>query len=33
MLYFAIKAAISGLIVALVSDVARRFPGWLGIAL
>lgn len=31
MLYFIIKAAISGLIVALVSDVARRFPGWGGL--
>jgi hypothetical protein len=31
MLYFAIKAAVSGLIVALVSDVARRFPGWGGL--
>lgn len=28
MLYLAIKAALSGIIVALVSEVARRSPGW-----
>lgn len=28
MLYLAIKAAISGLIIAIVSEVARRSPGW-----
>ena len=27
MLYLAIKAAISGIIVALISEVAKRFPG------
>jgi hypothetical protein len=31
MLYFFIKAAISGLIVAAVSEVARRSPGWGGL--
>lgn len=31
MLYFVIKAAISGVIVALVSEVARRYPGWGGL--
>jgi hypothetical protein len=30
-LYFVIKAAISGVIVALVSEVARRYPGWGGL--
>jgi hypothetical protein len=28
MLYLAIKAAISGIIVAIVSDVAKRYPGF-----
>ena len=28
MLYLAIKAAISGIIVAIVSEVAKRFPGF-----
>src|SRR3954471_10022619 len=28
MLYFAIKAALSGIIIAIVSEVARRSPGW-----
>jgi hypothetical protein len=28
MLYLAIKAAISGTIIAIVSEVARRSPGW-----
>lgn len=31
MLYFAIKAALSGIIVALVSEIARRHPGWGGL--
>jgi len=31
MLYFILKAAISGVLVALVSEVARRFPGWGGL--
>jgi hypothetical protein len=31
MLYFIIKAALSGLIVAAVSEVARRNPGWGGL--
>ncbi len=31
MLLFLIKAAISGLLVALVSTVARRYPGWGGL--
>ncbi len=31
MLYLAIKAAISGLIVAAVSEIARRYPGWGGL--
>src|SRR5690242_1611808 len=30
MLYLAIKAGLSGIIVALVSEVARRWPGWGG---
>ena len=30
MLYFAIKAILSGIIVAIVSEVARRWPGWGG---
>jgi len=28
MLYLAVKAALSGLIIAIVSEVARRSPGW-----
>jgi hypothetical protein len=28
MLYLAIKAVISGIIIAIVSEVARRSPGW-----
>jgi len=28
MLYFIIKAGLSGLIVAAVSEIARRSPGW-----
>ena len=31
MLYFAIKAALSGLIAAAVSEIARRTPGWGGL--
>lgn len=31
MLYLVIKAAISGIIVALVSEIARRYPGWGGL--
>lgn len=31
MFYFVIKAAVSGVIVALVSEIARRFPGWGGL--
>ena len=31
MLYFIIKAAVSGLIVAAVSEIARRHPGWGGL--
>jgi hypothetical protein len=31
MLYFFIKAAISGAIVAAVSEIARRYPGWGGL--
>jgi len=31
MLYFIIKAGLSGLIVAAVSEVARRYPGWGGL--
>ena len=31
MLYFWIKAAISGLIAAGVSEIARRYPGWGGL--
>jgi hypothetical protein len=30
-LYLVIKAAISGMIVALVSEIARRHPGWGGL--
>jgi hypothetical protein len=28
MLYLVIKAALSGLIIAIVSEVAQRYPGW-----
>jgi hypothetical protein len=28
MLYLAIKAGLSGVIIAIVSEVARRYPGW-----
>ena len=31
MLYLLIKAAVSGVIVATVSEVARRYPGWGGL--
>jgi hypothetical protein len=31
MLYLVIKAAISGIIVAAVSEIARRYPGWGGL--
>ena len=31
MLYFVVKAALSGLIVAAVSEIARRNPGWGGL--
>jgi hypothetical protein len=31
MLYFWIKAGISGLIAASVSEIARRYPGWGGL--
>ena len=31
MLYFWIKAGISGLIAAAVSEIARRYPGWGGL--
>jgi hypothetical protein len=31
MLYLAIKAGLSGIIVAIVSEVARRWPGWGGL--
>jgi hypothetical protein len=30
-LYFVIKAALSGAIVAAVSEIARRYPGWGGL--
>jgi hypothetical protein len=30
-LYLVIKAAISGIIVAAVSEIARRYPGWGGL--
>ena len=30
MLYLAIKAGLSGIIVAIVSEVAKRYPGWGG---
>ena len=28
MLYLIVKAAISGILIAIASEVARRFPGW-----
>lgn len=28
MLYLAIKAGLSGIIIAIVSEVARKYPGW-----
>ena len=28
MLYLAIKAGLSGIIIAIVSEVSRRYPGW-----
>ena len=28
MLYLAIKAALSGIVIAIVSEVAKRYPGW-----
>ena len=31
MLYLFVKAAISGLLIALISEVARRSPGWGGL--
>lgn len=31
MLYLVIKAAISGVIVSAVSEIARRYPGWGGL--
>ena len=31
MLYLVIKAAVSGVIVAIVSEIARRYPGWGGL--
>ena len=31
MLYFIVKAGLSGLIVAAVSEIARRYPGWGGL--
>lgn len=31
MIQFIVKAAVSGLLVALVSTVARRYPGWGGL--
>jgi DNA-binding transcriptional LysR family regulator len=31
MLYLLVKAAISGAIVALISEIARRYPGWGGL--
>jgi hypothetical protein len=30
-LYLAIKAALSGVIIAAVSEIARRYPGWGGL--
>ena len=31
MLYLVIKAALSGVVVAAVSEIARRYPGWGGL--
>ena len=31
MLYLLVKAAVSGAIVAIVSEIARRYPGWGGL--
>ena len=31
MLYLIIKAALSGMLVALISEIARRYPGWGGL--
>ena len=31
MLYLVIKAALSGIVVAAVSEIARRYPGWGGL--
>ena len=31
MLYLVVKAALSGIIVAAVSEIARRYPGWGGL--
>ena len=31
MLYLLVKAAVSGLLIALISEVARRSPGWGGL--
>lgn len=31
MLYLLIKASVSGILVAAISEVARRFPGWGGL--
>lgn len=31
MLYLLIKAAISGVLVALISEISRRYPGWGGL--
>jgi len=31
MLYLLVKAAISGLLIALISEIARRSPGWGGL--
>lgn len=31
MLYLLIKAALSGVLVALISEIARRYPGWGGL--
>lgn len=31
MIYFIVKAALSGLMVAAISEIARRYPGWGGL--
>ena len=31
MIYFIVKAALSGLLVAAISEIARRYPGWGGL--